>query len=97
MNETLVELLAGVTGLTIVAGAIIDSYADHLNRNGDVKSYLDGVKYCLFFARNVDLRDYGLPQEEIQQKYPQLQKYLRPYVGGFNIRIVQKEDDELHC
>ena len=78
MNETLVELLAGTAGLTIIAGMIIDNYADHLFSNGDVRNYFEGVKYCLSFARNVDLKDYALPQLKIEHKYPQLQKHLWP-------------------
>ena len=78
MEDTLLEIIAGAATVTILGSMVIDVYADKLNWNGDVKNYLDGVKYCLSFAKNVDLRDYNLSQEEIEQKYPQLQKYLGP-------------------
>jgi hypothetical protein len=78
MNETLVELIAGAAAITILGSMVIDVYADRLNWNGDTKNYLDGVKYCFSFARNVDVKDFNLPKKELEEKYPQLQKYLRP-------------------
>jgi len=97
MEDSIAQLL--VAGGTVVGlGTMVAGYYAHLlNHDGTVKSHLDGWKYCLTFAKDVDFKDYDLSKNELHEKYPQLQKFLRPYNGNFSFKSVSKKDNELYC